>query len=203
MAPVGVMPGPLSETRKREIDSMKVINELSRSNSGTNSATVTIPPQDGLVVGRQVTFTSPGAGTLTIYCAQSQVIANAAVSAGTTLVIDTDSNGYVDGAVLTTNDYVLVFHPTTGAATLSAISVVGSVSSSTVSLTLGTAITCSEDDKIYVVRAAGIETHTVAAETVRGLDYFYAGMAPKMPVHMVLAATGTCRLSTFVQVKER
>lgn len=180
---------------------MKVIRELSRSNSGSNSATVTIPPQDGVIVGRKINFTSPAAGTLTIYCAQSTATANAAVAADTTLVIDTDSNGYVDGAVLTTNDYVLVFHPTTGAATLSAISAVGAVSSSTVSLTLGTAITCSADDKIFIVRAAGIATHTTADET-QDYEYFYAGIAPKMPVHLVLAATGTCRLSTFVQVKE-
>jgi hypothetical protein len=65
------------------------------------------------------------------------MVANAAVSAATTLVVKTDASGYIGGAVISTSDMILVFNTTTKAWVYSTISSVAAVSSSTVSLGLG------------------------------------------------------------------
>jgi hypothetical protein len=161
--------------------------------SGSDTATAVIDPKNGTVKVRTLNYTSPAAGTLKAYRGRFNATANAAVSASATLVIDTDSAGKVGGAVLTTNDYVLVESAANGWQ-LRSISNVGAVSSSTVSLTLGSAITCAADDRVWVIRAADIASITTGTETVNGLyDAFvsYSGG----PLALQLAATGTCTLT--------
>jgi len=163
--------------------------------TGTNTASLTIPEGHGQVVCESLWYTSPGAGTLVIYRVKQKATANAAVAADTALVIDTDSAGKVGGAVLTTSDYVLVFDSGgTGGWQLSAVSAVAAVSSSTVSLTLGTAITCAAGDSVFVCRAADIVTMVTATETQKDIRNAFNGFRA-MPVHAVLAATGTCQFS--------
>lgn len=182
---------------------MRALNFGTFYGAGTNTASATIPAQSsGLVRVMRIGWDSPGAGTLVIYRARELAKANAAVSADTTLVVKTDASGYVGGAVLTTNDYVLVSNPTTGAYVLSQISAVAAVSSSTVSLTLGTAITCSANQTIWIIRAADILTLTTAAESVRDLYDFVIGYQG-YPIHFVLAATGTCRVNGAYSVLEQ
>lgn len=182
---------------------MNVVKRGMAYDDGTNSAAVTIGPENGAIVARSVWYTSPGAGTLKIYRAKPahDTEANAAVSASTTLVIDTDANGYVGGSVVTTNDYVLVFDSSGNGPQLRSISNVGAVSSSTVTLTLGAALTCAADDKVYIVRQADIVTLVTANETAKDLQQVFNGYR-NSPVHALLEATGTCRLSVAYDVEE-
>lgn len=164
--------------------------------TGSGTAALTISPcgPNSQVVARLLSFDSPAAGTLDFYRASMVALANAAVSAGTTLVVKTNASGYVrDGAVLTTNDKVLVQNPTTKAWVLSAISSVASVSSSTVSLGLGTSITCAADGPIYLVRSADIVSTVVGDETTR-LDYAFSSY-PNMPVYVLQTATGANKVA--------
>jgi hypothetical protein len=176
--------------------------------SGTNSAAVVIPPCNGHIVGRRSWYTSPGAGTIVLNRARSWLKANAAVSAGTTLVAKTDAAGKIDGAVFTTSDYLLVQNPTTLAWVLSLISSVAAVTvvdatknMGTVSLTIGTAVTCSADQPIYLVRSADIVSLTTGTETIRDLDNWFTSAAPERPIHVILSATGTCKLSVTYDVE--
>lgn len=172
-------------------------------NDGTNSASATIPGGNGQVACLRLGYTSPGAGTLKVYRPNDATYANAAVSNSTALTIRTDANGYVGGRVLTTSDVVLVCNSgsTGNAWYLSTISAVAAVSSSTVALTLGSAIYCAAGDKVCVCRAADIVTMVTAAETVADLyDGFYG--FPASPVHLVLAATGTCRINGSYEYQE-
>lgn len=168
--------------------------------TGTNTAGVVIPTGNGQIVANSVWYTSPAAGTLVIYRAKQSCVANAAVSASATLVIKTDSAGKVGGAVLTTNDYVIVEGSNGSGWQFRTISNVASVSASTVSLTLGSTITCAANDTIYVVRAADLVSLTTANETVRDARYIFNGYKG-MPVYALLSATGTCHLSVAYDVE--
>jgi len=180
---------------------MNVIDRGMEYATGTDTCSLTVAEYLGQIVARQLWYTSPAAGTITVYRPKQKTTANAAVAASTALTIDTTALGYVGGAVLTTNDYVLVFDSGgSGGWQLSAISVVGTVSSSTVALTLGTAITCAASDTIYVVRAADIVTLVTANETTTQ-EYAFNSYR-KYPVHAVLAATGTCRISVSYDVEQ-
>ena len=170
-------------------------------NSGATSISLTINPRGGNIVGRRMWYTSPGTGSIIVYRPRTKMLANAAVSADTTLVVKTDASGYVEGAVISTNDKVLVQNPTTGAWVLAAVSSVAAVSSSTVSLGLGTAVTCSAAQVVYLVRAADIVTLVTGTETKTDLDYWFIGMGREMPVHIVMAATGTNYLATTFDVE--
>lgn len=178
---------------------MNIIQRGQVYGTGTNSAAITMGPFTGLIVGRNGWYTSPGAGTITLYRPRSVALANAAVTSGTTLVIKTDSAGKVDGSVLTTNDYVLCCKD--GTWYLSSISSVAAVSSSTVSLGLGSAVTVAALGSVYICRAADIVALVTGTETVNKLEYWFVAAAVNYPVHAVLAATGTCRLSTTFDVE--
>lgn len=179
---------------------MRVVKTMSFGVSGTNTATTFLGPENGQLICRHLSFTSPGAGTLVVYPASQRTTANAACAASATLVIDTDASGYVGGAVLTTNDLVIIADSSGTGMQLRTISNVAGVSSSTVTLTLGATATCSEDDVIFVVRAANVLTYTVADETVRGLDGAFSGFKNGEPVALLMTATGTCRMCGLVDV---
>jgi hypothetical protein len=181
---------------------MKVIAKGQVYGTGSGTAAVTVPAGNGLVVGRRAWYTSPAAGTIGIYRPRTRFAANAAVTATTTLVAKSDANGYVDGAVFTTNDYLLVSNPTTGAWVLSKISAVAAVSSSTVSLTIATAVTCSADQEIYLVRAADIVSVVTGTETNYDMDNWFVGRARGMPVYILLTASGTCHMATTYQIED-
>jgi hypothetical protein len=138
-------------------------------------------------------YTSPAIGTLKVYRASQKTKANAAVAASATLIVKTDAAGKVAGAVITTNDYVLV-HDGSGSYQLRGINTVGTVSSETVELTLASAITCSALERVYIVRAADIATLATAAETQKDLRYVF-NTFPGFPASVLLEATGTCRMS--------
>jgi len=184
---------------------MRVIKKGTFYGTGSGSAAATIPQQSGQIVCRRLGYTSAAAGTLDFYLARARSKANAAVSADTTLVVKTDSNGYFPGesTVMTTNDYVLVSNSTAGGTvfTLSAISAVAAVSSSTVSLTLATAVTCLANDPVFLIRAADIISTTTAEETVRDEYDAFAGYR-QMPVHILLTATGTDKVSGVYHVED-
>ena len=179
---------------------MEVLQRTMAAGGGTNSASATIGPFNETPVARNLWFTSPGTGTLVIYRAGQKALANAAVVAATTLVIKTDASGYVGGSALTTSDYVLVMNSATGTWYLASISSVAAVSSSTVSLGLGSAISCAADDLIYIVRAADIVTFVTGTETVSNLQYAFNGYRG-YPIRVVLTATGTCRFGVAVDVE--
>jgi hypothetical protein len=167
--------------------------------TGSGTAAVLIPPGNGLIVGRRGWYTSAAAGTLVVYPARFAMVANAAVSAATTLVVKTDASGYIGGAVISTSDMILVFNTTTKAWVYSTISSVAAVSSSTVSLGLGSAISITAGGTVYLVRAADIVTLTTGTETVKDLDYWFTGVQAGMPVYLLLTATGTDLLSTVYE----
>lgn len=181
---------------------MKVIDKGQVFSTAATSTAVTIPAGEGLVVGRHTWYTSPAAGTITVYRPRSMAVANAAVAADTALVVKTDAAGKIDGAVATTNDYILALDPSTGAAVLSKISTVAAVSSSTVALTMATALTCTASQVLYLIRAADIVVVTTAAATVNDMDNWFVGKGFRMPVHIVMAATGTNLIAVCYQIEQ-
>ncbi len=180
---------------------MKVIARKMMYADGTNSAAGFVSPGNGVAVVRSMWYTSPGAGTLKFYPANAMTRAAAAVAASATLTIDTDSNGYVGGAVLTTSDWVLVADDSGTGWQARSISAVGTVASEVVSLTLNTTITCADANPVYVVRDADIVTLTTADETVQGVEYVFNGIGTN-PFYAVLAATGACRLSLAIDYEK-
>jgi hypothetical protein len=168
---------------------------------GTNTAGGVIAQGNGQINARSLWFTSPDVGTLVIYRAKQTCLANAAVSASTTLVVKTDSAGAVGGAVLTTNDFVIVASATSASYQFRTISNVGAVSSGTVSLTLGSAITCSANDTVFVCRAADVVSLTTAAETQKNLLDVFNGFV-NMPLYVLLSATGTCKVAVAYDIEE-
>jgi hypothetical protein len=186
----------------------EVVDRGQKYATGTNTAAVVIPPTNGNIVGRRSWYTSPDAGTIVLNRARSKMLANAAVSGSTALVIKTDVAGKVDGAVVSTSDYVLVQNPTTGAWVLSTVTNVAAVTvvstpnnTGTVALTLGTAVTCSAEGPVYLVRSADIVSLTTAAETLKDLDFWFASVASERPIHVILSATGTCKLAVCWDVE--
>jgi hypothetical protein len=177
---------------------MKIVKRQTVSATGTNTTTAVIPPYNGQIVARNIWYDSPDAGTLTVYPASGKTTANAAVAAATTIVIVTDSAGKVDGAVIAATDWLIVHDSTAGGSgwQLRDVSTVAAVSSSTVSIVVTAALTCAAGDAVYIVRVADIAAHTTAAETIKDLAYLFSGY-PDCPVALVLAATGTCRLSVM------
>jgi hypothetical protein len=182
---------------------MDVIHRDIAHATGTDSATAFVEPGNGISVARNLWFDSPAAGTLVANRAKQETTANAAVSNSDSLDIDTDSAGKVGGAVLTTNDYVIVQNSSgTGDIWyLQSISNVGAVSGSVVTLTLGGNIYCAASDAVFVVRAADIVTMTTADETVNNLQYAFNGYEG-MPIGVVLTATGECRVSVAVDYEK-
>jgi len=180
---------------------LKVVNRGSFYATGSGSATAIIGASGGLIRCTNLSLFSDAVGTLKFYLANERTTANAAVAASATLVIDTDASGYVGGAVLTTNDYVIVADSSGTGYQLRSISAVAAVSSSTVSLTLGATITCAEGDVIYVVRAANIisrattndESTTDAKDQFNGFSDY--------PVAVVVTATGTDTVSGTYDVE--
>jgi len=161
-----------------------------RGSGTTASAKAYVGPEGGQIHCDSLSYTDDDAGLLKFYLAKQKTSANAACSASATLVIDTDSAGKVGGAVLTTNDYVLVADSSGTGWQLRSISNVAAVPSSTVSLTLGTAATCAADDLIYVVRAADIHSITTAAETKTNLLNLFSSYE-MMPVAVELTSNST------------
>lgn len=177
----------------------EVIDRGMAANSGATSISLTLGPAVGFIVARSMWFDSPAAGTITVYRPRQKAIANAAVSGSATLVVKTDASGYIGGAVLTTSDLVLVCSSTGTTWTLQTISNVAAVSSSTVTLTLGGTITCAALDTIYIIRAADVVTFVTADET-KTVEYAFNGY-DGMPVHLVMAATGTNTISVAYDVE--
>lgn len=141
--------------------------------SGTAATGVlTVVKENGQVVCKSLSYTDDAAGLLKFYRASQKTTANAACSSSTTLKINTDASGYVNGAVLTTSDYVIVDNGS-GSWQVRSIGTVGAVASSVVTLTLGSAATVASGATVYVVRAAEIHSVTTANETrVNLLDMF-------------------------------
>lgn len=172
--------------------------------TGTDSASYTIPETIGQAICSRLGWDSPGAGTLVIYRAGYRTKASAAVSNSTSLVIVATS-GTVEGYTPTTSDYVLVFN-SSGTGTkwyLQSISDAGSGTGATKTLTLGGAIYCSANDAVYIVSNSDgdIITLTTASESVRDLYDAFCSRRCK-PVHLVLAATGTCRFQGLYNVED-
>lgn len=154
------------------------------SGSGTSAAATSfVGPEAGVTVCTSMSWTNDAAGTLKFYRAKQKTTANAACSASTTLVIDTDSAGKVGGAVLTTNDFVLIEDSSGTGWQKRTLASVGAVSSSTVSLTLGATATCADGDRIWIVRAADVPTITLAAATVQDMGPLWNSY-PNMPVYV-------------------
>ena len=175
---------------------MKIIKRDMFYATGSGSAAVFLPQDNGQIVCRSMWYTSAAAGTLKFYRARQSATANAAVSASTTLVVKTTVLGYVGGAVLTTNDFVLVESSANGWQ-YRTIATVAGVSSSTVSLILGSAITCAAGETIHIVRAADVVSATTGTETQRDLRYVFNGFLNR-PVYVLLTAAGTDLLSIAV-----
>ena len=180
---------------------MRGIRRNMFADSDTNSASATLDCGNGQVVGRTLSYTSPGAGTLNVYRPKQKTTANAACTNSTALTVKTDAAGKIGGAVITTNDYVLVCNTNASGNLfyLQTISNVASVSSGTVALTLGGNVYAAANDRVYIVRAADIPSFTVGAETKVELHDMFVGY-PNMPVHLVLAATGTCLISGVYEI---
>lgn len=172
----------------------RVIRVKTFQADGENTAPLFVPPENGQFRAASMWYTSPGAGTIKAYPARSKIRANADVAASLTLVVDTDSAGKVDGAVLTDSDWVLVNDSSGTGWQARSISAVAAVSSGTVSLTLNASIICAEDDMIHIVRAADIKTVTVAAETEKQVENAFSGIGLGA-LYIILAATGTCQLT--------
>jgi len=180
---------------------LKVVDRGSFYATGSGSATAIIGAAGGLIHCTNLSLFSDAVGTLKFYLASQRTTANAAVAASATLVIDTDTLGYVGGAVLTTNDFVIVADSSGTGYQQRSISVVGAVSSNTVELTLGATMTCAAGDVVYVVRAANIisrattndEATTDAKDQFNGFRDF--------PVSVVVTATGTDTLSGTYDVE--
>ena len=166
----------------------------------SNLATVTIAPQDGLTELTNVNFFSDAVGTYKIYRPRHQTTANAAVAASATLVIDTDTEGKVGGSVIGATDYILVADTSGTGWQLVDVSSVAAVSSSTVSLTLGSSITCSADDGIYIVRVADILSRATTDDE-RVIDAKDQAVSfDRMPMVLQIAATGTNELTATFEV---
>ena len=179
---------------------MRIVKRDSFFASGDATAEMFVPQHNGQIVCRCMWYTAPDAGTIVIYRASQTVTANAAVAASATLVVDTTALGYVGGAVLTTNDFLLVESSASGWQYRS-IGTVGTVSSSTVSLILGATISCAAKENIHIVRAADVVTLDVAAATVKDLRYVWNGI-PNEPVYLLMTATGENRLSCAIDYEE-
>ena len=182
---------------------MKIIDRGMEYDSGSGTAEVMIKSHNGMVVCRNLWYTSADAGTIGIYRARQKTTANAADSASVTLVINTDVLGYVGGSVLVAGDFVIVADSSgTGwqRREIDSGGVAG-VSDSTVSLTLTAAATCSADDVIFIVRTADIVSLTTAAETVRNEPYVFNGYR-NMPVAVLLTATGADKLSIAYNIED-
>jgi hypothetical protein len=178
---------------------MKVIARGMAYGAGSGTAALTIPRGNGMVVARQLYYDCPATGTLVFYRPRYETTAHAAVSATTTLVIHTDASGHIGGAVLTTSDYVLVSSTTSDGYQLSSISSVAAVSSSTVSLGLGSSITCAILNPIYIIRAADICTVVTGDETTR-VEMAFNGI-DMMPVHVLQTATGNNKISVAYDIE--
>lgn len=179
---------------------MKIVDRNMAFGTGSGSASLTLPPRNGISTARHLWYTSAAAGTIKLYRAKQKTTAHAAVSASTALTIHTDEAGKVNGAVLTTSDYVLVCSSNSTVWQLQSISAVAAVSSSTVALTLGGNVTCAALDAIYIVRAADIVTLTTGTETAKA-EYVFNSYR-QMPVHVLLTAAGTDYISVSVDVEE-
>jgi len=170
---------------------------------GTNTAAFFVPQSNGWSRAESLWYTSPAAGTLEIFRARSKTTAYAAAAASQTLVIDTDASGYVGGAVLTTDDFVLVSDTTgTGFQYSAAITNVAAVSSNTVTLTLTNTVTCAAGDTIFVVRVADVVSLTTANETAQNLAHVFSSYL-QMPLYVLLSATGACQISAEMEFMKR
>ena len=146
---------------------------------------------NGQILCDSLSYTGDASGLLKFYRARNKGTANAACAGSATLKINTDAAGKVGGAVLTTSDFILV-NDTAGAGwQLRSISVVGAVSSSVVTLTLGAVATCASGDMLYVVRAADVHSVTIGAETKLNLMNMFNGI-PRYPVAVeITGSTGS------------
>jgi len=180
---------------------LKVVHRGSFHATGSGSATAIIGAAAGLIRCTNLSLFSDAVGTLKFYLANAVTTSGAALAAGTGLSINTDSEGKVAGAVLTTNDYVIIADSSGTGYQLRSISNVADVSDDKVTLTLGASATCASGDEVFVVRAADIISRATTDDeaTTDAKDQFNGYF--KMPVAVVVTATGTDEVSGTYDVE--
>lgn len=163
----------------------------------SNLALAILAAADGRTDILNLNFFADAIGTLKFYRPSIKTTAAADLSSGTALDIDTDASGFIDdGAVVTTNDFVIIADSAVGGSghQLRAISNVGAVSSNVVRLTVASS-DVQEDDIVYIVRIANVVSRATGVDEIVVDAKDQATSFPNFPLAIEVAATGTNELS--------
>lgn len=184
---------------------MKVIESFTAFKEGTDSATIVLPPKNGISVVKRLWYKSPAGGTITVARYKLKTDAVAAVAAASSLVVNTDALGYINGSQILSSDILLICGSNGSGWQIATMSSVGIPSDSTVELTLNETITCAAGDAVYIARnhsTTQLDVHTLVTGTETVHDDFAINGYRDMPTTIVLAATGLCRIGVDVDVEE-
>lgn len=157
-------------------------------------------PFNGQILVRKINSTSDKAGSLLkFFAAKQQTAVRATSAAGATALYITAAAAVVDGAILTTSDYVVVF--TAGGVFMSKIASVTATPGAEAVATTGnipSGMGGAVGDKVYIVRAADISSVASGAASL-SLEYQSAGH-DGYPLVITLDSTSAGYFSGLVEI---